>query len=107
MGQNSKRALECLQRALKIADACKATGMHVPLFVECLDTYLLHYAASSPAITPKYITSLLQLIGQQLAEADGASEAMAKARAHFENTKSYLRAKRKADPRFEEIDCDA
>ena len=102
-----KRVLECLQRALKIADACKATGMHVPLFVECLDTYLLHYAASSPAITPKYITSLLQLIGQQLAEADGASEAMVKARAHFENTKSYLRAKRKADPRFEEIDCDA
>ena len=41
-----KRVLECLQRALKIADACKATGMHVPLFVECLDTYLLHYAAS-------------------------------------------------------------
>jgi vacuolar protein sorting-associated protein 35 len=102
-----KRVLECLQRALKIADACKATGLHVPLFVECLSTYLLHYAAASPAITPKYITSLLQLIAQQLAEADAASDTIVKAKAHFENTKGYLRAKRKADPRFEEIECDA
>ena len=30
-----------------------------------------------------------------------------KAKAHFENTKGYLRSKRKADPRFEEIECDA
>ena len=97
-----KRVLECLQRSLKIADACKVSSlsslslphhlltfsspltcpspqvnaMHIPLFVEALDTYLLHYAAASPAITSAYISSLMQLIAQQLLE-DGSTQVTA------------------------------
>ena len=41
--RNAKRVLECLQRALKIADACKANNAHVGLFVEILDAYLYHF----------------------------------------------------------------
>ena len=105
-----KRVLECLQRSLKIADACKVNAMHIPLFVEALDAYLLHYAASSPAITAAYISSLMQLIAQQLLEdgsAQGAgAEGVARARAHFNHTKAYLQAKAKDDPRFAEIDFE-
>ena len=39
-GQDGKRALECLQRSLKIADACKVSNMHTQLFVEILDVYV-------------------------------------------------------------------
>ena len=103
-----KRVLECLQRSLKISDACKANSLHIPLFVEALDTYLLHFSAACPAITSTYVTSLMQLIAQQLAEsadAEGAAkEAVSKATVHFHNIKAYLAAKQGQDERFKEIE---
>jgi len=78
-----RRVLECLQRALKIADSCKVSATHTPLFVEILDAYLYHYATASPAVLPSYVASLLLLIEQQLAE-DDSPTAAATAR-HFAN----------------------
>ena len=62
------RVLECLQRALKIADGCKRSGMHAPLFVEILDAYLWHYEQGNDLVTLAYISSLMQLIDQHVAE---------------------------------------
>ena len=45
--KDGRRVLECLQRALKIADACKVSNMHTVLFVEILDSYLFHFAQAS------------------------------------------------------------
>ena len=98
-----KRVLECLQRALKIADACKVSSMHTPLFVEILDAYLYHYGASNPAVLPSYISSLLQLIEQQLTE-EADSKSTAIARPHFENCKNFVAGKRVIDSRFAEIE---
>lgn len=42
--RDGKRVLECLQRALKIADACKVSNQHTVLFVEILDAYLFHFS---------------------------------------------------------------
>jgi len=106
-GREPRRVLECLQRSLKIATACKVAGMHTSLFVEALDTYLLHFAHRCTAVTPQYISSLLQLIEQQLAEEGDAAgkEATLKARAHFEATKAYIASKKLGDDtRFAEIE---
>ncbi len=78
-----RRVLECLQRALKIADSCKVSSTHTPLFVEILDAYLFHFSSANPAVLPSYLSSLLQLIEQQLAEEESA-QAGATAK-HFAN----------------------
>ena len=78
--------------------------MHTPLFVEALDVYLLHFAHRCPAVTPTFISSLIQLIEQQLAEeGDMGKEQTQKAKVHFLATKRYIASKRASDPRFEEI----
>ena len=57
---NPKRVLECLQRSLKIADACKVSGMHTQLFVEILDVYLWHFEHENELVTATYMNSLVQ-----------------------------------------------
>ena len=49
--QNEKRVLECLQRSLKIADVCMASSMHLQLFVEILNEYLIFFERKCPTIT--------------------------------------------------------
>ena len=98
-----KRVLECLQRSLKIADACKVAQMHTPLFVETLDMYVLHFAHRCAAVTPAYISSLIQLVEQQLSEDTEGKEQTQKARLHFDATKRYIASKCASDARFEEI----
>jgi vacuolar protein sorting-associated protein 35 len=39
--RNGKRVLECLQKALKIADTCMAASLNVLLFIEILNRYVL------------------------------------------------------------------
>ena len=41
--RDGKRVLECLQRALRVADACMDTAVSVELFVEILNRYLYYY----------------------------------------------------------------
>lgn len=134
--QGIAAAARCLhaQRAplQNIVAPWQVTSTHTPLFVEVLDVYLWHYSASCESITPKYISSLLQLIEQQLAEQvrnvrdlflyrsvfdcvqmflvvvctqeQGAmSEATLRTKAHYENTKAFLSAKCAADSRFAEV----
>ena len=104
-GADGKRVLECLQRSLKLADACKVSGMHTPLFVEILDVYLYHYHAKCAAVLPSYISSLMQLVEQQLTDDAVADDAkLAQARAHFGASKAYVAAKRLTDERFAEIE---
>jgi len=101
-GREPRRVLECLQRALKIADSCKVSSTHTPLFVEILDAYLYHFAAANPAVLPSYLTSLLQLIEQQLAEEE-STPAGATAK-HFVNCQTYVASRKKTDTRFAEIE---
>jgi len=102
--REGKRSLECLQRALKIADACKASNLHTVLFVEILDTYLFHFAQENELVTATNINTLLQLIEQQLPTSDADSTpALVGARAHFENTRLRIAQAKESDARWEEI----
>jgi vacuolar protein sorting-associated protein 35 len=98
--RESRMVLECLQRALKIADSCKVSSMHTPLFVEILEVYIYHYHKACDAVLPSYLSSLLQLIEQQIGEEPSP------ARTHFLNTKAYVEAKKKTEPRFAEIEVN-
>jgi vacuolar protein sorting-associated protein 35 len=73
-GRNGKRALECLQRALKTADVLQSGGAAagtnksqiVALFVEILNQYIYFLQAGADKIKPQFITELISLITEQL-----------------------------------------
>lgn len=48
--RDDKRVLECLQKALKIADACMDTATSMELFVEILDQYIYYYDRQNEAV---------------------------------------------------------
>ena len=61
--RNPQRVLECLQRGLKIADACTmSSSSNVQLFVEILDYYVYFYEVENPVITDKFVSGLIALI---------------------------------------------
>ena len=97
--RNGKRVLECLQRSLKIADACKASNAHVGPFVEILDAYIFQFEQENEHVTGGFITSLIQLIEREMDQGtDG------KVRAHYNNTRRALDVKKEKTPRFQEIE---
>jgi len=85
---NPQRGLECLQRALKLADACTNTNPgHVQLFVDLLEHYLFFFEKKHPSISGNYITGLVALIKEHadnLGQFGGAdSSAVGEAKSHF------------------------
>ncbi|KAI4733799.1 vacuolar protein sorting-associated protein 35 [Aureobasidium sp. EXF-12298] len=48
--RDGKRVLECLQRALRVADACMDTAVSVELFVEILNRYVYYFDQENDAI---------------------------------------------------------
>lgn len=54
MGQlyrDGKRVLECLQRALRVADACMDAAVSVELFVEILNRYVYYFDQENDAVS--------------------------------------------------------
>ena len=96
--RNPQRVLECLQRALKIADACcMASSAHIQLFVDILDHYVYFYENECPVITDKFVSGLVALIMEHMENIGAAttdSVAVAEARGHFEQTIRYIKMKK-------------
>ncbi len=81
--KNPQRVLECLQRALKVADMCMvSTPANLQLFVDILDTYLYHFEKQTPLISDKYISGLVALVNEHV-NSIGANPAIAEAKFHF------------------------
>lgn len=49
--RDGKRVLECLQRALRVADACMDAAVSVELFVEILNRYVYYYEQGNDAVS--------------------------------------------------------
>ena len=49
--RDGKRVLECLQRALRVADACMDTAVSVELFVEILNRYVYYFDQENDAVS--------------------------------------------------------
>ena len=50
--RDGKRVLECLQRALRVADACMDVAVSVELFVEILNRYVYYFDQENEAVSP-------------------------------------------------------
>jgi len=95
---NPQRCLECLQRALKLANACTtANPSNLGLFVELLDIYLFFFEKKNPSITGNYITGLVALIKEHTKNVPqqqygGGPSPVAEAKAHFLQTVRHIKA---------------
>lgn len=49
--RDDKRVLECLQKALKIADACMDTATSILLFIEILNQYIYYFDKQNEAVS--------------------------------------------------------
>lgn len=47
--------LECLQRALRVADACMDTAVSVELFVEILNRYVYYFDQQNETVSASYL----------------------------------------------------
>ncbi|KAB8289639.1 hypothetical protein EYC80_010553 [Monilinia laxa] len=83
--RDGKRVLECLQRALRVADACMDTAVSVELFVEILNRYVYYFEQENEAVTTKYLNGLIELIHSNL-QGNQDSATITEPRKHFERT---------------------
>ncbi|MCJ1350547.1 MAG: Vacuolar protein sorting-associated protein 35 [Icmadophila ericetorum] len=87
--RDPKRVLECLQRALRVADACMDTAVSVELFVEILNQYVYYFDQGNEAVTIKYLNGLIELIHSNL-QTNQESSSLDGPRRHFERTLAYI-----------------
>ncbi|KKA17781.1 Vacuolar sorting protein 35 [Rasamsonia emersonii CBS 393.64] len=94
MYRDGKRVLECLQRALRVADACMDTAVSVELFVEILNRYVYYFDQQNETVTTKYLNGLIELIHSNLQTDEGeANPSLENPRRHFERTLEYIRSR--------------
>jgi vacuolar protein sorting-associated protein 35 len=104
--RDGKRVLECLQRALRVADACMDAAVSVELFVEILNRYVYYFdqeneavclrlkipcpvSANAAQVTTKYLNGLIELIHSNLQSNENASS-LENPRKHFQRTLDYI-----------------
>jgi len=68
--RNGKRVLECLQKALKIADSVMDQTVNIELFIEILERYIWYFQERNEMITVKYLNSLIDLIQTNIKNLD-------------------------------------
>ncbi|KAG0703492.1 vacuolar protein sorting-associated protein 35 [Suillus ampliporus] len=100
--QDSKRVLECLQKSLRIANSA----------TEEIVTYLYYFDRGAPAIAPKFIVSLVELIASSIDTITSPSSSSSYLHPsqriegvatpdmitrHFRNTLAYIHAKKTAE----------
>jgi len=96
--REGKRALECLQKCLKIVDGVvQEDQRQVTMWVEMLDKYVYFYGAGNDDINIAVINTLLKLCNEHVAFAEkdsSAGEEGTKARVHLKGTARYLRSQK-------------
>ncbi|CAJ2513019.1 Uu.00g011380.m01.CDS01 [Anthostomella pinea] len=84
--RDGKRVLECLQRALRVADSCMEQATSIELFVEILDRYVYYFDQSNESVTTKYINGLIELIHSNLGTNQQDSANVENSKRHFKHT---------------------
>ncbi|KAK9468248.1 vacuolar protein sorting-associated protein 35 [Lipomyces arxii] len=100
--RDGKRVLECLQRALRVADACMDAAVSIELFVEILNRYVYYFDRGCEVVTVKYVNGLISLIMSNLSSTIDQSTNDSP-RKHFERTLQYIAAQKEEDERFDQI----
>ncbi|KAK9367768.1 vacuolar protein sorting-associated protein 35 [Lipomyces kononenkoae] len=100
--RDGKRVLECLQRALRVADACMDSAVSIELFVEILNRYVYYFDRGCEVVTVKYVNGLISLIMSNLSSTIDQSTNDSP-RKHFERTLQYINSQKEEDERFDQI----
>eukprot|EP01006_Ploeotia_vitrea_P035991 TRINITY_DN65957_c0_g1_i1.p1 TRINITY_DN65957_c0_g1~~TRINITY_DN65957_c0_g1_i1.p1 ORF type:complete len:795 (-),score=534.20 TRINITY_DN65957_c0_g1_i1:64-2295(-) len=95
--RDEKRVLQCLQRALTIANG--AIGHQVHLFVEILNRYLYFFDRDCPSITVKYLKGLIALIQEHMPNLDN-SDVSEMVRIHYRNTITHIQVKQAVSEKY-------
>jgi vacuolar protein sorting-associated protein 35 len=90
--RDGKRVLECLQRALRVADACMDSAVSVELFVEILNRYVYYFEQNNEAVTTKYLNGLIELIHSNLSTSEPTA-ALENPKRHFHRTLDYIESR--------------
>ncbi|CAK7218231.1 retromer complex subunit Vps35 [Sporothrix bragantina] len=91
--RDGKRVLECLQRALRVADSCMEPATSIELFVEILDRYVYYFDQQNESVTTKYLNGLIELIHSNLASNQQESVSVEASKKHFHHTLELIRSK--------------
>lgn len=91
--RDGKRVLECLQRALRVADSCMETATSIELFVEILDRYVYYFDQHNESVTTKYLNGLIELIHSNLAGNQQDSASVENSKKHFFHTLEIIKSK--------------
>jgi len=92
--RDDRRVLECLQRALKIANG--AINFQVFLFVEILNKYLYFFGRQVPSIHVKFLKGLIDLIDEHTKTLT-QSEAHQSLLVYYQNTREHIQLKQSLD----------
>ncbi|ORY60275.1 vacuolar protein sorting-associated protein 35, partial [Pseudomassariella vexata] len=84
--RDGKRVLECLQRALRVADSCMEQATSIELFVEILDRYVYYFDQQNESVTTKYVNGLIELIHSNLSTNQQDSASVENSKRHFKHT---------------------
>jgi vacuolar protein sorting-associated protein 35 len=60
--RDGKRVLECLQRALRVADACMDAAVSIELFVEILNRYVYYFDQQNEAVSQESHSSTAEML---------------------------------------------
>ncbi|XP_040185397.1 vacuolar protein sorting-associated protein 35 [Rana temporaria] len=96
---SGKRVMECLKKALKIANQCMDPSLQVQLFIEILNKYIYFYEKENDVVTIQVLNQLIQKIREDLPNLE-ACEETEQINKHFHNTLEHLRV-RKDSPESE------
>lgn len=93
--RDEKRVLECLQKCLKICDACvQQDPKQVGLWIEMLDRYVYFAEKGCQAVDSRYVNTLSAMCEEHVTYAEGSADAAeegAKAKAHLIHSRKYIR----------------
>ncbi|XP_020900046.2 vacuolar protein sorting-associated protein 35 [Exaiptasia diaphana] len=102
--RDGKRVMECLKKAVRIANQCMDSTVQVQLFIEILNRYLYYYEKNADSVTPTILNQLLDKIREDLPGLEETEETDQIAK-HFKNTISHVELKKKSSdevsPSFE------
>jgi vacuolar protein sorting-associated protein 35 len=98
--RDGKRVLECLQRALRVADTAVDPNVSIELFVEILNRCLYYFIHGNNSVNVKYINGLLELIQTNIKNLELEGEEIGTEKGHFERTLDYINSQKEIDDRF-------
>jgi vacuolar protein sorting-associated protein 35 len=85
--------MDCLKKAIKIADKCMTEVKNIYLFINILNKYLYYYYIDAEFITTEDINNLIELIKEHIDQSQGDDQQMKDALKYLKNTKEAMKAR--------------